>query len=256
MIAELEKGWGIRLLVRGRGGVELTGEGRVLLPFVRDVCTKQRNLQMEVDRLSGLTAGIIRIGTFSSVAAQWLPSVIERLQEDYPGIDYELVIGNYAEIREWIASGRVDCGFLPLPIEESFDTISLGSDRLLAVLPPEHPLAKKRIVKLADLANEPFLLDEKGTDTMVADLFRTAGIVPEIRLKTRDDYVIMAMIESGLGVSILPELILERVPSDLAIRPLDVDAIREIGFAVRNQKSASLAVRTFEQYLEHVRIHS
>ena len=151
MIAELEKGWGIRLLVRGRGGVELTGEGRVLLPFVRDVCTKQRNLQMEVDRLSGLTAGIIRIGTFSSVAAQWLPSVIERLQEDYPGIDYELVIGNYAEIREWIASGRVDCGFLPLPIEESFDTISLGSDRLLAVLPPEHPLAKKRIVKLADL---------------------------------------------------------------------------------------------------------
>lgn len=256
MIAELEKGWGIQLLVRGRGGVELTGEGRVLLPFVRDVCTKQRNLQMEVDRLSGLTAGIIRIGTFSSVAAQWLPSVIERLQEDYPGIDYELVIGNYAEIREWIASGRVDCGFLPLPTEESFDAISLGSDRLLAVLPPEHPLAKKRVVKLADLANEPFLLDEKGTDTMVADLFRTAGIVPEIRLKTRDDYVIMAMIESGLGVSILPGLILERVPYNLAIRPLDVDAIREIGFAVRNQKSASLAVRTFEQYLEHVRIHS
>lgn len=139
MIAELEKGWGIRLLVRGRGGVELTGEGRVLLPFVRDVCTKQRNLQMEVDRLSGLTAGIIRIGTFSSVAAQWLPSVIERLQEDYPGIDYELVIGNYAEIREWIASGRVDCGFLPCPSRRASTPYPWDPDRLLAVLPRSIP---------------------------------------------------------------------------------------------------------------------
>ncbi len=250
MIAELERSWGIKLLVRGRGGVELTSEGRIILPYVRDVCAKQRNLQMEIDSLSGLASGVIRIGTFSSVAAQWLPNVIERFQADYPNIDYELVIGDYAEIREWIASGRVDCGFLLLPTEADFDTITLGSDRMLAVLPPDHALAKNPVVKLADLAREPFLLDEQGSDTMVVDLFRDAGITPEIRLKTPDDYVIMAMIESGLGVSILPELILKRVPYNLTIRPLDVDAIREIGFAVRNQKSASLAVRTFEQYLK------
>ncbi len=252
MVAELERSWGIKLLVRGRGGVELTSEGRLVLPYVRDIVGLQRSLRMEVDGISGLRAGVIRIGTFSSVAAQWLPNVIERFQADYPGIDYELVIGEYAEIRAWIASGRVDCGFLVLPIEEEFDTITLGSDRLLAVLPPGHALAKERTVALADLAEEPFLLDEKGTDAMVTDIFREAGVHPDIRLTTPDDYVIMSMVESGLGVSILPELILERVPYDLAIRPLDVNPIREIGFAVRSQADASLAVRTFEGYLARV----
>lgn len=252
MVAELERSWGIKLLVRGRGGVELTSEGRLVLPYVRDIVGLQRSLRMEVDSISGLRAGVIRIGTFSSVAAQWLPNVIERFQADYPGIDYELVIGEYAEIRAWIASGRVDCGFLVLPIEEEFDTITLGSDRLLAVLPPGHALAKERTVALADLAEEPFLLDEKGTDAMVTDIFREAGVHPDIRLTTPDDYVIMSMVESGLGVSILPELILERVPYDLAIRPLDVNPIREIGFAVRSQADASLAVRTFEGYLARV----
>lgn len=252
MVAELERSWGIKLLVRGRGGVELTSEGRLVLPYVRDIVGLQRSLRMEVDSISGLRAGVIRIGTFSSVAAQWLPNVIERFQADYPGIDYELVIGEYAEIRAWIASGRVDCGFLVLPIEEEFDTITLGSDRLLAVLPPGHALAKERTVTLADLAEEPFLLDEKGTDAMVTDIFREAGVHPDIRLTTPDDYVIMSMVESGLGVSILPELILERVPYDLAIRPLDVKPIREIGFAVRSQADASLAVRTFEGYLARV----
>lgn len=252
MVAELERSWGIKLLVRGRGGVELTSEGRLVLPYVRDIVGLQRSLRMEVDGISGLRAGVIRIGTFSSVAAQWLPNVIERFQADYPGIDYELVIGEYAEIRAWIASGRVDCGFLVLPIEEEFDTITLGSDRLLAVLPPGHALAKERTVALANLAEEPFLLDEKGTDAMVTDIFREAGVHPDIRLTTPDDYVIMSMVESGLGVSILPELILERVPYDLAIRPLDVNPIREIGFAVRSQADASLAVRTFEGYLARV----
>lgn len=250
MVAELERSWGIKLLVRGRGGVELTSEGRMILPYVRDIASLQRSLQMEVDDISGLRSGVIRIGTFSSVAAQWLPNVIERFQADYPRIDYELIIGDYAEIAAWISTGRVDCGFLVLPTAEEFDTISLGSDRLFAVVPPDHALAKKDVISLPDFEGEPFLLDEKGSDTMVTDLFREAGIPLEIRLKTPDDYVIMSMIESGLGVSILPELILERVPYRLAVRPLDVDPIREIGFAVRSQAAASLAVRTFEGYLE------
>lgn len=249
MIAELERAWGIKLLIRGRGGVELTSEGRILLPYVRDIANMQRNLRMEIDNLSGLRSGVIRIGTFTSVAAQWLPNVIESFQASYPGMDFELSIGDYAEIAAWISSGRVDCGFLLLPIEEDFDTVSLGSDRLLAVLPPEHALAKKEVVALTDFEGAPFLLDEKGTATMVTEIFREAGISPDIRLKTSDDYVIMSMVESGLGVSILPELILERVPYDLVIRPLDANPIREIGFAVRDMSSASLAVRTFQEYL-------
>ena len=70
-----------------------------------------------------------------------------------------------------------------------------------------------------------------------------------VRFTTWDDYAVMSMVESGLGLSILPELILRRIPYRLAIRPLDVPATRRIGFAVRSFDRAPLAVRRFLDYL-------
>ncbi len=78
---------------------------------------------MEVDELNGLQSGLIRIGTFSSVATHWLPNIIKEFQKAYPGIDYELLLGDYTEIEEWISEGRVDCGFLRLPTDSDFETI-------------------------------------------------------------------------------------------------------------------------------------
>ena len=86
-----------------------------------------------MDELNGLKSGIIRIGTFSSVATHWLPNIIKKFQEDYPNIDYELLLGDYKEIEEWILQGRVDCGFLRLPTSEKFDVIFLEQDKLVAV---------------------------------------------------------------------------------------------------------------------------
>ena len=62
----------------------------------------------KVDELNGLQAGLIRIGTFSSVATHWLPNIIKEFQKDYPNIEYELLLGDYTEIEEWILEGRVD----------------------------------------------------------------------------------------------------------------------------------------------------
>ena len=63
----------------------------------------------------------------------WLPNIIKEFQKAYPGIDYELLLGDYTEIEEWISEGRVDCGFLRLPTCSDFETVFLEQDRLLAV---------------------------------------------------------------------------------------------------------------------------
>lgn len=115
MINDLEKEWKVILLERGKSGVKLTSDGMKLLPYAKNVCMEYDKLQMEVDELNGLQSGLIRIGTFSSVATHWLPNIIRNFQQTYPGIDYELLLGDYTEIEEWIADGRVDCGFLRLP---------------------------------------------------------------------------------------------------------------------------------------------
>lgn len=125
MINDLEKEWNVSLLERGRGGIRLTSDGLKLLPYAQSVCSEYLNLQMQVSELNGLHSGLIRIGTFSSVATHWLPHIIKRFQSDYPNIDYELLLGDYTEIESWILEGRVDCGFLRLPANPELETCFL-----------------------------------------------------------------------------------------------------------------------------------
>jgi DNA-binding transcriptional LysR family regulator len=249
MISDLEKEWKVVLLERGKSGVKLTSEGMKLLPHAKSVCNEYEKLQMEVDDLNGLQSGLIRIGTFSSVATHWLPKIIREFQKSYPNIDYELLLGDYTEIEEWISDGRVDCGFLRLPARPEFETIFLEQDRLLAVLPENHPLAQLEKIPVAALCDDPFMLLEKGAKAEVSEIFERCGLSPKIHFTTWDDYAIMSMVESGLGISILPELILKRVPYRIVIKELDVPAYRNIGIALQRKKTASLAVKRFLDYL-------
>ena len=249
MIGELERAWGVRLLARSRAGVHLTSEGARLIDQVRRVCAEQQRLETLVDELNGMQTGLIRIGTFSSVATHWLPNIIKAFQKDHPNIDYELLLGDYAEIEEWIAEGRVDCGFVRLPARPAFETIPLARDDLLAVLPEGHPLAESERVPASALCSEPFILLERGARTDVTEIFEREGLSPRVRFTTWDDYAIMSMVESGLGISILPELILRRIPYRIVAKKLAVPAYREIGLALRERESASLAVKKFIEYL-------
>ena len=251
MINDLEKEWKVVLLERGKSGVKLTSDGMKLLPYAKSVCMEYEKLQMEVDELNGLQSGLIRIGTFSSVATHWLPNIIKEFQKVYPGIDYELLLGDYTEIEEWISEGRVDCGFLRLPTYSDFETIFLEQDRLLAILPENHALAQLEKVPVAALCVEPFMLLEKGAKTEVSEIFERFNLTPNVHFTTWDDYAIMSMVESGLGISILPELILKRVPYRIVAKELDVPAYRKIGIALRSKKAASLAVKRFLEYLQY-----
>lgn len=251
MINDLEKEWKISVLERSKAGVKLTSDGMKLLPYAKSLCEEYKKLQMQVDELNGLQSGIIRIGTFSSVATHWLPNIIKEFQKNYPNIDYELLLGDYTEIENWILDGRVDCGFLRLPTHKDLETIFLAKDKLLAILPENHYLANKEKVSLSDLCNEPFLMLDKGNNSDVTKVFEQNGISPKIHFTTWDDYAIMSMVESGLGISILPELILRRIPYKLVFKELDIPAYRNICLAFRNKKTISLAVEKFLEYLKY-----
>ncbi len=251
MIRDLENEWRVSLLERGRAGVRLTSDGLTLLPYAKRVCEEYRKLQMQVEELNGLQSGLIRIGTFSSVATHWLPNIIRAFQKDYPHIDYELLLGDYTEIETWIMEGRVDCGFLRLPAHPDLETIFLEQDPLLAVLPVQHPLADCSRFPVSAFGSEPFLLLEKGANTEVSEILKRCGLHPPIHFTTWDDYAIMSMVESGLGVSILPQLILKRIPYRIVAKELDVPAHRNIGLALRDKKTVSLAVKRFLDYLPY-----
>ncbi len=251
IISELEREWDVVLLERGRAGVRLTSDGVKLLPFMRRVCEEHERLQTQVDALHGLETGMLRIGTFSSVATHWLPNMIKAFQADYPNIEFELLLGDYTEIERWIAEGRVDCGFLRLPTAGDMDCIPVAADRLLAILPETHPLAGgDDAFPVEALAEYPFMLMEKGAKAEIAAIFEKHNLAPRVMFTTWDDYAIMSMVEKGLGISILPELILQRIPYRITAKELSVPAYREIGIAMRDKDTLSLATRRFLQYID------
>ncbi len=249
MIGDLEREWKLSVLERGRSGVRLTAEGMKLLPFVQSVCREYQNLQEQVDQLQGLESGLIRIGTVSSIATRWLPSVIKAFQRDYPNIEYELLSGDYGEIESWLLSGRVDCGFLLLPAAAELEITPLKRDEMMVIMPEDHPLADCAAFPLKALEEEPFMLLERGEKSEVSQLLAQLDLHPKVRFVTLDDYAIMSMVESGLGISILPNLILQRTPYRIIKKPLEQPAYRELGLAMRDSKTASAAVKKFLTYV-------
>ncbi len=252
MISDIETEWGIALLERGKSGVTLTSDGLKLFPQIKRVCNEQELLTAQVDDLHGCQTGLIRIGTFSSVATHWLPNIIKQFQKDYPKIDFEMLLGDYTEIESWIHEGRVDFGFLRLPTSSAFETISVEEqDRLLVVLPQDHPLAGCDKFPVQALEHYPFMLLEKGAKAEIAAIFERNQLHPQVRFTTWDDYAIMSMVENGLGISILPELILQRNPYRIVMKELDVPAYRKVGIAMRSKKALPLAAKRFLEYLPY-----
>lgn len=249
MIADLEKEWGIPLLERSKGGVRLTSAGEQLMPFLQRLLSNHQQLEDQIRRMNGAETGLVRIGAFSSVSIHWLPNIFARLQQDHPGIEYEILLGDYDEVERWIREGRVDCGFLRLPTRSRLDTLLLKQDEYKVVLPAGHALCQKEAIAAADLDGLPFLLLEHGGKTEVSDLLERDRIRPEIRFTTWEDFAILAMVEKGLGVSILPDLILQRIPYRVEIRALQRPYSRPIGLAMKDRRSISPALRRFMEYL-------
>ena len=107
-----------------------------------------------------------------------------------------------------------------------------------------------RACSVQALGTEPFILLDKAGDHETSEALARCGVTPDVRFTTWDDYAIMAMVECGLGVSLLPELILRRVPYRIAIRRLDTPLYRDIALVLPGRAHISAATRQFLRYLD------
>ncbi|AIQ58473.1 LysR family transcriptional regulator [Paenibacillus borealis] len=249
-ISSLESEFGFPLLVRSRSGVKLTVNGEQVIQPIREILKWNEQLKQQVADIHGLETGTITIGTFTSVSVHWLPGMIKQFREEYPYIEFKLMEGGYLEIEQWIEAGVVDCGFLSLPTREKFEVFPLKQDRMLAVLSKDHPLSRAPYMPLAQIAYEDFIIPKAGSDYDVRRVLEKAGIKPNIKFSAGDDYAIIAMVEKGLGISILPELVTRRQNHNVAMLELEERSFRSLGIAVSSMKYASPATKRFLKYVE------
>jgi len=221
MIASLEEELSVKLLNRSRNGITLTIEGAELYPYMERTIYQYRAVQEKALEINGLETGVIRMGTLGSISTHWMPELLKAFQAMYPHVEFVIHQGDYASIQEWIRTGAVDFGFVTPRAVRDMETLFLKQGAMLAVLPENHPLAEMPVVPLEALAREPFILLEEGNYYEPLEAFRSIGITPNIRYTIHDDYAIMTMVEAGLGISILSELILHRTHYRLALRPTE-----------------------------------
>ena len=248
-IAALEKETGFSLFMRNSNSVTLTDNGNRILEPVQNLVNQQRNLAQTIFSINNVVAGVIRIGTFTSVSAQWLPGIIHSFQELCPLVEFELLSGSYDEITTWILQGKIDCGFLTTPVSDSLFFLPLKKDPLLVLLPPDHILALRESLSLDDVIKEPFIMPMKGCDKDVQTVLSTAPAPPKIKYRLNDDFSVLSMVAHGFGISIMPGLILRNFTFDLSIKTLNPLQFRTIGIASLPMNNISVVAKTFLKYL-------
>jgi DNA-binding transcriptional LysR family regulator len=242
-IASLETELGFSLLTRDRAGVRLTTNGEIILNYVRDTLQCNDRLRQKVAEINGIQIGTVRIGTFTSVSSQWLPGIIQTFRSLYPMIEIKLFEGDYDDINRWIANGTVDFGFVSLPVIQAFEFIPLKKDKLVCVLPQEHFLRHQSEITFAQIEKEAFIMPKWGTHGDVRRILVENNLKLDIRYEVVEDQAIVAMVKRGLGISILPEMVLRHNMDDIQIVNLERATYRTIGIALMAMSKASPAAK-------------
>ena len=237
ILSELEEDYGFSLMQRSRSGIALTEVGEMVLPKMRLILQQEQELQALIDDIRSADAGTVRLGAFTSVAVHWLPGMIRAFQEAHPRTELEMLNGDYHDMEQWLRDGQIDLGFVSLPAPQGVRTIPLAKDPLVAILPRGHRLAELERIPIQELDRDPFISLLQSSSHDIHRTLDNAGVRPNIKYTTKDDYAILAMVEQGLGISIVPQLLLRGRAQNLVVRPLEPQASRTIALAIPEGQS-------------------
>lgn len=242
----LEKELGITLFIRSNHRLYLTPQGSRLLPLVRDILNADNRLLQTVHMLNGQIVGDIRVATFSSVAAHWMPHIIKACGQRYPDVRIKVMDGSYQDVEQWLLEGRADCGFIVNSTQKDLYLLPLYKDHLYAILPEGHPLCAYEAVPVSELKNYNFIVPSEGLNHEVGAILKQAGIDVEYHTYLAGDHTAIMMVRNGLGISILPELLLINYNrTGFEIRELENPSIRTICIATAKMTYTPPAVTAF-----------
>ena len=243
MMNSLEKYIGFALLVRDRTGIRLTAAGERVFPMIQDVLRSGEILEQEIRRINIRREETIRVAAYASIAMHWLPEIIQQFRDNHPDVTVDIQMGSVEEVYRWVREDKVDMCFASRQEGMNLEWTHLRDDPLLVILPPDYDLRGRDSLHIRCLQGMDFLMPSLGFHL---DIMRALGDVqPNIRETQVSDSVIISMVEHGLGVSVLSELVLKGRRDNVVAVPMDPPAVRELGIAVRSKKELRPMARRF-----------
>lgn len=246
-VEAIEKQAGFAILSRGRGGASLTREGEELIRSVREVAYWSERYEQTVQRLRGVQTGSLAVGSAYAKYFPWLTGIISGFHEMYPGITVELCSGTSTEL-----AARMDARMLDLAIisrrEGDFRSLVIKRDELVAMLPPDHTLARCDRVSADIFAREPYIEIHTGLQTDNSLCFASRGIQPKTSFSTPDSLIACGMVRAGLGNALVNGVIAEELGGEVCYVPLDPPEVVDICIITPAEDIISPAARAFADY--------
>ena len=250
-IANLEEELGIVLLQRGRHGARLTPVGERITTHARGMLSLLDTIASEADRAKGLQGGTLRIASFRSVATHVIPGAIARLHRRYPNVTVNLIeMDEIHQLQQALCKGEADMAVAEMLSGEEFDSIHIFDDDYVALLPPSYSL-RVASLSLEDLQQFPLISSTHSTCGLRINHQLSSLEKPlKVAYRIRHDSSMVAMVQQGLGVAILPRLAAEPVPPDVRICTLPFALSRPIGATILKDALHTPAVYAFLDALQ------
>ena len=262
-ITALERETGTTLVARNARGVRLTDAGRALVEHSGAILARVAAAEQELEAIAGLRGGRVRLASFPTAGSTLVPLAIARFSRQHPAVELSLIEAEPEAAIPPLKSGQLDVAltfrYSTLSssdyesMHEDVDILHLLDDPMYVALPAEHPLARRRTIRLADLAGEAWVQgDHNGLcGKMHIAACERAGFEPRVGFQSDDYNVVQGLVAAGVAISLLPELALTNLRDDIVIRSLGADApIRHVGAATLAGGYRSPAVEAMLETLQ------
>lgn len=251
-ISTMEKELGFSLFIRNKNGTVLTSNGEAVYPHILDVLNSNEYLLQSVAQLKGLKSGTLKVGCFNSVCTAWMPSIMTAFRKEYPEITVKVYQGTYADVEEWLKNGIIDVGFLSESCTKDFFYTPLYKDQLLCLTPKNFPVANPDYISVDELENQAFVFQREACDTDVQAFLDKYHISIKTNHHVIDDQSTVALIEAGMGIGIMPEILVKKMSSNINSYALHPAEYRTICLATTHPHIMSPAVNRFIKFVNNM----
>jgi DNA-binding transcriptional LysR family regulator len=241
-VAALEREVGTVLVERNARGVRLTDAGEALVRHTDAILARLAEAEAELEAIAGLRGGRLRMAAFESGGATIMPHAIASFRSQHPGVELSLSLDEPEDSVVKLKSGELDLALvfdagLSRARDDGIERVPLLEDPLYLVLPPDHPLADRRQIRLADLASDAWI---QGVPTcecnrLLARACENSGFEPRVAFESDDYTAVQGFVAAGVGVALIPQLGLTTIRDDIVVRSLGRET------PVRRVSAATLA---------------
>lgn len=248
-ISSLEKEAGFSLITRSHGGVNATVECEMLLPLIRELVSTMDKIEWTAAGIKGIEIGTLRIGSSYNVYYRWLTEKVAEFFADHPGIKVQAYSEVSAKLNEAINNHQMDACIMSQR-DGNHDWIHLKWDQLVVLVPRNHRFVAKGSFPLKSLASEPYIQIYHGYETDNSIMLEKNNIKPHVQFSCADAIAALPIIEAGLGVCIVNELIADSLTGDFVALPIHPQQLVDIGIALPATAAPSPLIKSFVEYLQ------